>query len=1059
MGSLKQLVSRLSSQPRTPELLPQRVAWCRQALELIQPGEHRELWAWLHFEIAYGLEHLPAARADDLTEALWHYEQALQVYTTETFFKPWVNTRFNMARLYERQPGGGLERAIVCHEEIVQQRTDALPAGVWAESYTALARLYRHRMAGDHNDNIAWGIACAQQALVLWDRQTQPVEWAEAQDLLGLLYRRCWSDEPGTELERSLACHQAALDALRPFRQTHPTHWARVQHNLGAAWIDRLDGRRDDNLAHAVVCLQDALTVRTRQNHPQDWADTQYTLALALIERTAADPAANVRRARHLVEELAFFHDPQTSPEKWALCQRALGDTHMRSVDGERAENVERAILHYQEVLKVGLSAHEQAATEHNLAVAYGERLLGQRIANLRRAVERGQSALARVDPRARLRWALIKVDLIDLLWKLALADPAQAAEWLEQAIAHGEEVIAAYGGRLMFHRLALAHYNLGNAYGDRLCGQRAGNQCQAITHYEQALAFYTPENYPARWADTHNNLAVTYQEWTNGDPVQNRQKAVEHYERAMRVLEQGTLPASARRGARNLGNLYLQEHAWAQAARAFQTAIEAAEVLYQTSLLRQSQEAELGQNADLYRCAAYALARAGQFEEAVVTLEQGRARLVADALARDAAQLEALRSVHPCLYQAYKAVALRLDTQTAQAYELDPAGLLRRAEEVRADRQQLAGLIDQIRQQAGIDLAPTWTFVDLTQLLDPQMPLVYLVATPTGGMALILHEGQVETIWLEVSDREINRRVSTWLNVYTLRTQNDQAGQWWLDEIDATLSWLWDRLVGAPVKWLKRCGYCRAAWAPTGLLGLLPLHAACHREKGQRQYAIDEIAFACAPSARALAHTQRVAKTVPADDLFAVDNPDGTLRFSEAEVNAVASHFPKDQRWIARKDRATYSTVKSALPQCSVLHFSCHGRSSLDDPLHSKLQLYGHVWTVSDLLVLETKPRVRLAFLSACETGIPGMALPDEVIGWATGFIQVGAAGVVSTLWSVGEQSTARLVARFYQNWKGRGQMPMDALAEAQRWLRDKADGGRWSHPYYWAGFTLTGV
>lgn len=1053
MTSLKQIVARLSAQPQAP--VDQRLAWCRQALALILPGEHSELWAWLHVEVALCL----APQASDLPpetirEALAHYEQALQVYTPQMHLRQWVDARFNVARLHEHLPGiDSLEQAIQGHEAVVAERCERLPAAVWAESYTALARLYLQRTGGDHNKDIAQGIACAECALDLWDRTEQPVAWAEASDLLGLLYRRRWSDDPALDMEQSLACHQAALETLRPSQETHPASWGCILHNLGAAWLERLDGRRQENLARAIGCLDDALAVRTRRADLKAWAETQYTLALALIERTAADPAANAGRARQLLQELDSFYDPKTMPYEWALCRRALGDVYMRAMEGERAENIERAIGYYQEARCAGLPAHEQAATEHNLAIAYSERLLGPRLDNLSRAVEHGLRALVAVDPRDRLWWALIEVDLVDLLWKLALADPAQAEGRLEQAIAYGEQVVAAFAGRPMFHRLALAHYNLGNAYGDRRYGVRAENQQWAIAHYQRALEFYTRDNYPARWAETHNNLGVTWHERVDGDPAQNRRIAVEHYQHALQVLGPGTLPASARRAGRNLGYLYLQKGAWAQAADAFQTAVEAAEMLYQSSLLRQSREAELGQNADLYRCAAYALARARQPELAMVTLERGRARLLGDALGSDAGELEKLRLARPDLYRAYGEIVRRLTGRPAQEVELDRAALLSKADAMHADRQRLAGLAEQIRQETGIDLALTWTLDSLTRPLDLQMPLVYLLTTPAGGLALIWYGGQVKALPLEIADQEVQTCVQAWLTAYARR------GKTWLDQIEATLSWLWKGLVGAPVKWLKRQGCSRAAWVPTGLLGLLPLHAARRREQGGWRYAVDDLTFAYAPSARSLAHAQQRAETVPADDLFAVDNPDGTLHFSQAEVDAAAGHFASDKTWVARRDRATCSTVESALSQCSVVHLSCHGRSYLDDPLHSALGLYGRSWTVADLLALQAQPRLRLAFLSACETGMPGTTLPDEAVGWGTGFIQAGAAAVVSTLWSVDEESTARLVARFYENWKGGSDTPADALAEAQRWLRNEAGDGRWSHPYYWAGFTLTGV
>jgi CHAT domain-containing protein len=278
---------------------------------------------------------------------------------------------------------------------------------------------------------------------------------------------------------------------------------------------------------------------------------------------------------------------------------------------------------------------------------------------------------------------------------------------------------------------------------------------------------------------------------------------------------------------------------------------------------------------------------------------------------------------------------------------------------------------------------------------------------------------------------------------------------------MDETLQWLWTHLLRRPVKQLKAWACARATWVATGFLGMLPLHAAWRPKNGRRRYALDEVAFAYAPSARAVAHVQQASAGLAADDLFAVDNPDGSLRYSGDEVDAVVRHFtaPDSEPWIARREQATVATVRNALAECNVVHLSCHGQNDWRDPLQSALGLYGANWTVHDLFALEKPIAVRLAFLSACETGLPGTDLPDEAVGWASSLIQAGAAGVISTLWSVDERSTAELVSRFYDNWKGGGLAPVDALAEAQRWLRDNGGAIACSEPYHWAGFVLMGV
>ena len=87
--------------------------------------------------------------------------------------------------------------------------------------------------------------------------------------------------------------------------------------------------------------------------------------------------------------------------------------------------------------------------------------------------------------------------------------------------------------------------------------------------------------------------------------------------------------------------------------------------------------------------------------------------------------------------------------------------------------------------------------------------------------------------------------------------------------------------------------------------------------------------------------------------------------------------------------------------------------------------------------------------------SGVPGLELIDEMIGLSAGMMQAGVPGVVGSLWSVNNGSTAMLMARFYQYWQKEGKSPQDALSLAQIWLRDSL----FESPYYWAAFTYTGV
>lgn len=118
----------------------------------------------------------------------------------------------------------------------------------------------------------------------------------------------------------------------------------------------------------------------------------------------------------------------------------------------------------------------------------------------------------------------------------------------------------------------------------------------------------------------------------------------------------------------------------------------------------------------------------------------------------------------------------------------------------------------------------------------------------------------------------------------------------------------------------------------------------------------------------------------------------------------------------------------------------------------------------------------------------------PEESTGFPLGFIEAGAAAVVSTLWEVNDLSTMLIVEQFYDRFLA-GLRPAQALRQAQLWLRDvsagelamrfraertragsdrmyetaskawrrftamEPDRRPFDHPYFWAAFVYTGA
>ncbi|MCD4843224.1 MAG: CHAT domain-containing protein, partial [Methanosarcinales archaeon] len=222
---------------------------------------------------------------------------------------------------------------------------------------------------------------------------------------------------------------------------------------------------------------------------------------------------------------------------------------------------------------------------------------------------------------------------------------------------------------------------------------------------------------------------------------------------------------------------------------------------------------------------------------------------------------------------------------------------------------------------------------------------------------------------------------------------------------------------------------------------------------------------------------------------LLAVINPTEDLRYTPVEGMVVESLFDPDDRETLSGNVAIKERVVEKIPGWTYLHFSCHGLYNWQDVMNSGLVLANHdILTLSEIISGLNLDTARLVTLSACETGMTDIhQSPDEFIGLPTGFLQAGAAGVVSTLWAVNDAATSLLIKHFYQKHLKEGLPPDQALRSAQLWLRsatrkelgetyksidrmshheayrelvmDGDPGNKpYANPYYWAAFTFTG-
>lgn len=90
---------------------------------------------------------------------------------------------------------------------------------------------------------------------------------------------------------------------------------------------------------------------------------------------------------------------------------------------------------------------------------------------------------------------------------------------------------------------------------------------------------------------------------------------------------------------------------------------------------------------------------------------------------------------------------------------------------------------------------------------------------------------------------------------------------------------------------------------------------------------------------------------------------------------------------------------------------------------------------------------------LSACKTGLGVQSAGEGVVGLSRAFMYAGTDTVLVSLWSVADESTYKLMVKFFDGLKN-GKDKLTALKEAKNYIRNNG----YDHPFYWAPFILVG-
>jgi CHAT domain-containing protein/uncharacterized protein HemY len=591
------------------------------------------------------------------------------------------------------------------------------------------------------------------------------------------------------------------------------------------------------------------------------------------------------------------------------------------------------------------------------------------------------------------------------------------------------------------------------------------GQHLQAMNYYQQSLSIFRKIGNLYGEAICLMNLGAQY------DSLEQYQQALEHSQQGLDIARQiGHCEVEAK-ALWNLGYTYKSLGQYEKAVEFFQQCIAVIEFIQGDLKIEEFKASFAAKQINFYERLIALLWQEARFEEAFNYMERSRARaflaqfangpinfrtgVSAELLEREEvlkAQIAALRTqLNQLLTQErslqHQIAALRTQLVKLRSHpsdQLDTEAIASMQKQLLTLEKDYTNLLTELKLQSpesaslvSVDVA---TLDEIQSLLDADTTLVEYFVSGDLILAFIITRESFQTIRIEVSWEDLTKKIEAFRGFGLKNLRNPHP---------KSLQQLYQWLI-APLK--SQLNTSQLAIVPHGVLHYLPFAALSTGER----YLCDDYTLITLPSASILRFLPQKRKP-STGTLLALGNPTTplpSLPSAEKEVNAIASLYGT-QPLIG--EAATESAVFSQSETAEILHLSAHGEFNKHSPLFSTLHLaadeqHDGRLEVQDIYALDLTKATNLVVLSACQTQLGELSRGDEVVGLNRAFLYAGTPGVIATLWSVQDDTTALLMERFYTHLRS-GIAPAQALRQAQIEVRAK-----YPHPFYWAAFVLTG-
>jgi len=568
------------------------------------------------------------------------------------------------------------------------------------------------------------------------------------------------------------------------------------------------------------------------------------------------------------------------------------------------------------------------------------------------------------------------------------------------------------------------------------------GDIRKALDYYNQALRLHRA------LGDRADEAITLIHVGSASNSLGEKQKALDSYNQALQMTRSvGDRPGEVS-VLMHIGIFYESLGEKQKAFDFYQQAINKVESLKASATIEEIKTSLSGDSAAIYRQAILLLSQQSRYIEAYNLTERARARTFLDQMGN--VRPHQHNTTKPQLIQEEQTLAseLTLLEQSLTQERSKPASSSQANElslienQLATERRRYEDLLLRLKltnpEYTSLRSVNPLTLSEAQRLLDNDTTLITYFVTPEKTLAFLITRSGFRAVELPVKETDLTNSINWFRGFANLRNPQPES-------LKQLYGWLIDPL--RPHIKTRTIGII-----PHGILNYLPFAALTDGE----HYFGDEHTVFYLPSASVLPFIQKKSKPVGTQMLaIAQSQAKGlpALQYADGEAETVASVY-------GLKALTTSAASKSELlkraGEYSIIHIAAHAELNTSSPLFSRIRLGAGKDDAGALEVREVYDldlsKASLVVLSACETQLGRQSKGDDIVGLNRAFIYAGTPTVIASLWTVDDESTSYLMKSFYIHLKS-GMRKAAALQAAQSDARKK-----YLHPYYWAGFVLTG-